>query len=323
MCISCEMDDKWPPFIEFMIWFLLMGLNVGNHFGVWLVVKSDIIDITPPLYKNATLPNVTSELNETLATTIATSIMTNISTTVKTLTNETLVLDKTAEEQWEKLIEFRLMFLGFCGVGAALFFLHISALLPNLIQSFRVPDPLALKDSDSPYFSNVLKIHSLMLILESIFFDIPAGCLVMEMLSLIWEGPLGEAKNMEVTKMILTLSLIGLAFIALYKGMMPLFLWIGNPFCFPCIPLRLLVVFPGGLMALVMTFGPCMGVAKNRLLQFAPAVLQAEIGDLANTFFSIGMIFWGVFLIVMLMTACCWYKFCREGADADICSMCC
>ena len=51
---------------------------------------------------------------------------------------------------------------------------------------------------------------------------------------------------------------------------MPLYLWIGNPFCFPCIPLRLLVVFPGGLIAMVMTFGPIMGVTKNRLLQFAP-----------------------------------------------------
>lgn len=51
---------------------------------------------------------------------------------------------------------------------------------------------------------------------------------------------------------------------------MPLYLWIGNPFCFPCIPLRLLVVFPGGLIAMVMTFGPVMGVTKNRLLRFAP-----------------------------------------------------
>ena len=55
-----------------------------------------------------------------------------------------------------------------------------------------------------------------------------------------------------------------------FSGMMPLFLWIGNPFCFPCIPLRLFIVFPGGLIAVVMTFGPVMGVAENRLLQFAP-----------------------------------------------------
>ena len=54
------------------------------------------------------------------------------------------------------------------------------------------------------------------------------------------------------------------------QGMMPLYVWLGNPFCFPCIPLRILVVFPGGLIAMVMTFGPIMGVTKNRLLQFAP-----------------------------------------------------
>ena len=52
--------------------------------------------------------------------------------------------------------------------------------------------------------------------------------------------------------------------------MMPLYVWLGNPFCFPCIPLRILVVFPGGLITMVMTFGPVMGVTKNRLLQFAP-----------------------------------------------------
>ena len=59
-------------------------------------------------------------------------------------------------------------------------------------------------------------------------------------------------------------------FFFIIPGMMPLYVWLGNPFCFPCIPLRILVVFPGGLITMVMTFGPVMGVTKNRLLQFAP-----------------------------------------------------
>ena len=104
---------------------------------------------------------------------------------------------------------------------------------------------------------------------------------------------------------------------------MPLFLWIGNPFCFPCIPVRLIVVLPGGLIALVMTFGPIMGLAKNRLLQFAPEVMQAEIGEVAKTFFSIGMIFWGVFGMIALFGGCCWYQFCREGAKNDNECFCC
>lgn len=51
--------------------------------------------------------------------------------------------------------------------------------------------------------------------------------------------------------------------------------------------------------------------------------MEAQIGEVANTFFSIGMIFWGVFGFVMVFTGFCWYKFCREGADADVCSVCC
>ena len=57
-----------------------------------------------------------------------------------------------------------------------------------------------------------------------------------------------------------------------FLGMMPLFLWVGNPFCgCPCIPLRLLIVMPGGLVVMVMTFTAPMGVAKNGLLSFAPS----------------------------------------------------
>ena len=52
--------------------------------------------------------------------------------------------------------------------------------------------------------------------------------------------------------------------------MMPLLIWIGNPFCFPCVPLRLLIVFPGGLVSMVMIFTPPMGVAKMSLLTHAP-----------------------------------------------------
>ena len=58
--------------------------------------------------------------------------------------------------------------------------------------------------------------------------------------------------------------------VVLFSGMMPLFLWVGNPFCFPCVPLRMLIVFPGGLVAMVMIFTPAMAVAKHGLLTHAP-----------------------------------------------------
>ena len=97
--------------------------------------------------------------------------------------------------------------------------------------------------------------------------------------------------------------------------MMPIYLWIGNPFCFPCVPLRLLVVFPGGLIALVMTLGPVFGIAQRVLIPFAPPVLLKEVKGISDTFFSIGMIFWGIFGILGLLGGICWYKFCRDGSD--------
>jgi len=359
MCLSCEIHDKWPPFIEFVVWFILQGISVGNHFGVWVVLQSHIVDITNSTYRNRTYPNITTTrlpttlpLNTTAldfnltSTPASPSLLTEVVTTANMslesfenitatgfpnftgtiipITNlSKYVIDQTPEEQWATLLDFREILLVFCIIGATIYVLHAVMLIPNIIQSCRVNDPLSLKDTGNAYFRNRLKVHALMLVLETIVFDIPAGCLTMEILSLIWEGPLSQDVNLRPSKIILALSLTGLAFIALYKGMMPLYLWIGNPFCFPCIPLRLLIVFPGGIIAMVMTFGPVMGVAENRLLQFAPEVIRAEIGGMASTFFSIGMIFWIIFAFAFAGGFCCWYKVCREGADANVCSLCC
>lgn len=216
MCISCELHDKWPPLIEFMIWTLLQGMNIGNHYGVWAIVKSHVMDVTR---FNETATNFTTTMLPRLITGMpgTTNIpvidgSNEISFPVQNDTRMTL------EEQWSTLIDFRLMLLVFNGIGTALFLVHACLLMPNVIQSFRVKDPALLPETGNAYFRSVLKIHCTFLILETILFDIPAGCLTMELLSLIWEGPLSEATNMEVSKIILALSLTGLAFIALYKG---------------------------------------------------------------------------------------------------------
>ena len=65
MCLSCELHDKWPPFIEFLIWFTLQGINVGNHFAVYIVLQSHVIDLTHPLYRNTTHPNATINADKT------------------------------------------------------------------------------------------------------------------------------------------------------------------------------------------------------------------------------------------------------------------
>ena len=105
-------------------------------------------------------------------------------------------------------------------------------------------------------------------------------------------------------------------------GMMPLYLWVGNPFCFPCIPLRVVAFLPAGLIAMVMTFAPIMGFAKNRLLPFAPKELQDEIGEVANTFWMIGLIFWVILGSVLFFSVCVWYHYCREEDEESSCCLC-
>ena len=57
----------------------------------------------------------------------------------------------------------------------------------------------------------------------------------------------------------------------------------------------------------------------NHILSFP--VIRNEIEGMASTFFSIGMIFWVLFIVALLIGSCCWYKVCREGADGDVCSL--
>ena len=61
-------------------------------------------------------------------------------------------------------------------------------------------------------------MHSIMLIFETLVYDIPIGCLVMEVLALVWEGPLTADDDLKSSEVIIGLSLSGLAFIAMYKG---------------------------------------------------------------------------------------------------------
>ena len=95
-------------------------------------------------------------------------------------------------------------------------------------------------------------------------------------------------------------------------GMAPLFVWLGNPCCFPCIPLRILVVLPAGVISAVMTFSPAMGLANYRLVQYSPQAFRATIQGTVNTLFMLGMVFWALCFVFFLVGFCCWHQFCRE-----------
>lgn len=214
MCISGEIHDKWPPLIEFFIWVFLQAMCIGSHYGVWAIIPERVIGVTSPTYKNVTFDVNITIFNDTK----------RCMTTLDNWTNETnctgmeAVLDKNPAQQWEDLLLFRHMLLIFNIVATVVFVVHALLLIPNIVQGFRVKEPTLLKETGNGYFRNILTMHCVFLILETLTFDIPAGCLSMEILSQVWEGPLTQQENMRISKIILTLSLVGLAFVSLYKG---------------------------------------------------------------------------------------------------------
>lgn len=98
------------------------------------------------------------------------------------------------------------------------------------------------------------------------------------------------------------------------SGILPLYAWIGNPFCWACYPLRICVVLPAGFLYCVLTLAPAMGVAINRLFDVAPQ-MKDEMGTIAQTIWTFGMFFWG---IIFLLTFLYWY-FCGKC----LCAICC
>ena len=214
MCISGEIHDKWPPLIEFFIWLLLQAMCIGSHYGVWAIIPSEVIDVTSPTLKNVTFDVNITTFNDTK---LCITPLENI-TAAKNCTGMDEIIDKLPVQQWEKLLLFRHMLLIFCIIATVVFVSHAILLIPNIVQGFRVKEPALLSETGNAYFRNILKVHCTFLILETLTFDIPAGCLSMEILSQVWEGPLSQEENMRISKIILILSLVGLAFISMYKG---------------------------------------------------------------------------------------------------------
>ena len=99
-----------------------------------------------------------------------------------------------------------------------------------------------------------------------------------------------------------------------FLGILPLYAWIGNPFCWACYPLRVCVVLPAGFLYCVLTLAPAMGVAINRLFNVAPQ-MKDEMGTIAQTIWTFGLFFWGIiFLITFLYRYLC---------GKCICAICC
>lgn len=234
MCLSEEIDDKWTPFVEFMIFFIFQGYNVAAHFGIWIIAETRIVHETSHVHKRV---NISTDLNNTSTSQL-------LSTTVSSILNSTKVNSSnnninssfsvvngstgpghvnhtiSPEEIWADLLKFREIFYIMCCVGAVLFVIQLTILLPNVVKHFLESDVAVLKDEGAHcYYRNVFLMNVGMLILTSVVFDIPIAVLTIRLLEDIWKGDaLTEADKLDVSKTMITLSLTGLAFMALYKG---------------------------------------------------------------------------------------------------------
>ena len=233
MCLSGEIGDSWPPFVELIIFIIFGGLDVGAHYGVYLISKKDIFDVTGHGVYNVSRPNGTMAtiMNTTMATILNTTSLpfvnngTNNGTSFTTTHSPTTLspfmnITRSPEELWADLIEFQNLFFYVWIIGAVLFGIQVCWLLPNAVKHLMSDDPAVLKeDSAHCYFRSVFSVHVLFLLLGTFLFDIPISCLTMEMLSLVWKGEaLTNGEKLEASETMFTLSLVGLAFIALYKG---------------------------------------------------------------------------------------------------------
>ena len=91
-----------------------------------------------------------------------------------------------------------------------------------------------------------------------------------------------------------------LTLMAELTGILPLYFWIGNPFCWSCYPLRLFITLPAGLGFLVLVLTPCMGIAKYRVMVEAPD-LESALSNASDIIFTIGVVFWGIIIVGFLM----------------------
>ena len=84
-------------------------------------------------------------------------------------------------------------------------------------------------------------------------------------------------------------------------------MWVGNPFCWSCYPLRFLIAGPAALIFMVMVLAPSMGVVNFRLIKAAPR-MKARAGGAADIIWSIGVVFY-VILIIMVVSYVCFKNF--------------
>lgn len=87
-----------------------------------------------------------------------------------------------------------------------------------------------------------------------------------------------------------------------------MFMWIGGPFCgMDCYICRVCVVVPCGILVAVLLLTPICGMILLRLVPLASGIDEG----VANTVWSIGLIFWVMTIIVGSLLCLCCVPCCR------------
>ena len=233
MCLSFEVEEKWTVLFEFLIFATFQGLDVGTHAGIFVMVNEKVTSCASLLSHSTKIPCY-KDINGT----IYYSNSTYLNLTRSLCDSNVLYCSGGANgtasalrSSQEHLNVVHLVFLSFLCLGALFFIVHIGLLLPNLVKYFIEKDMDVYRENGHAYFRNVLKIHVLMLILETIFFDIPSGSIVMEFIAQLWKygnfncwecattlASVPADLSLDESKKLLALTCVGMAFIALYKG---------------------------------------------------------------------------------------------------------
>jgi len=291
------MTMKCSYIIQFTVYSVLQGYNVASDIGMFV----DVLNAVKSCNELGDSPSNGTQV-DTGGTRIYCRQPGNF--TVSDLDKHILSLQIL---QW--------FFLIFAGIGAGLYIAHLCTLLPNLYKHCR--DPGFEHDVDSPdtpkYYRSIVHIHTVFMCIETFIHDIPASCLAME-LSVhyfgseqinCWEcavnaNSIPAELSVKRASMWIGLKISAVALITIYKGILPLYFWIGNPFCWSCYPLRLLIAAPAGLLFMVMVLTPSMGIAKYRVMTKVPALKSAVAGP-SDIIFMIGLVFWVILIVGFIM----------------------
>ncbi|KAK2551857.1 hypothetical protein P5673_027293 [Acropora cervicornis] len=295
---------------QIILYALFQGFNIGTDVGVFFETSKTYQRCDE--LSTATLVPLSNTTNITRPYCVATKNAT-----------QAMIGEKASTLQ---ILEGTFFF--FMCLSGGVYVIHIVVLFPNTCKHLKDENFENMVTEAGPYYQKILQIHTLFLLLETLIHDVPMSCLAVELCAQMWgaggincwecaikpsdlpPNPMGLI-NCEKW---LGLMLGSIALVSVYKGILPLYAWIGNPFCWACYPLRICVVLPAGLLYCVLTLAPAMGVAINRLFVVAPQ-MKTEMGTISSTIWTFGMFFWGIIVLVSVL-----YKyFCGKW----ICGVCC